>query len=110
MPDNAFAKRVTLGSIEYPAGFGGIPSTMALRLAPHALSHELWSSDRSFVLQTPLLFVPLDRAGRVARLWFVSLRNRPGRIDPAHHSDGCRVAGLSQINAYEIARLARRRA
>src|SRR5689334_20337171 len=28
---------------------GGVLSTMALRLAPHALSHELWSSDRSFV-------------------------------------------------------------
>src|SRR5438105_11275795 len=63
-------------------------------LTPHALSHELWSSDRSFVLQTPLLFVPLDRAGRVARLWFVSLRNRPGRIDPAHHSDRCRVVSV----------------
>src|SRR5438477_11464813 len=86
---------------------------MALRLAPHAVSHELWSSDRSFVFKTPLLFVPLDRAGRVVRLWSkagIVLRHRSRWFDAAHHRDGCRVARLSQINAYEVGRLARRKA
>jgi hypothetical protein len=58
---------------------------------------------------TSLLLLPLDRAGRIFRLW-VNLRNGARRIDSALYCDRCRVAGLSQINPDVIARLTRRRA
>src|SRR5215813_8325598 len=83
---------------------------LALGLA--ALSRELWSSRRSVGLATPLLLLPLERAGRIIRLWFeaeIIVRNGPW-FDPAHDRDCCRITRLPQINPYVIARLARRRA
>src|SRR5690348_2771753 len=57
----------------------------------------------------PLLFLPLDRAGRVVRLWSkagIVFRHGSRWFDAAHHRDGCGVAGLSQIDACVVARLA----
>jgi len=65
----------------------------------------LWSSRHSFVLSTPLLLLPLDRAGCIVRLWFPILRNRPWRIDPAHHRDRCGVARLPEVDSDYIPRI-----
>src|SRR5215472_13769812 len=84
-----------------------------LALGPVGLSRELWSSRRSVGLATPLLLLPLERAGRIIRLWLkaeIIVRNGPRWFDPAHDRDCCRITRLPQINSDVIARLARRRA
>jgi hypothetical protein len=81
-----------------------------LALGPYALSRELWSSWSSLILSTPLVFLPLHRAGRLVRLWFLILRNGPWRIDASHHRDRCRITGLAQVKTDKIARLSGLRA